>query len=604
MTLYAKDDLVAEIIARADIVEIISEHLVLTKRGKDYWGICPFHPEKTPSFSVSAEKKLFYCFGCQMGGNVITFIRSKDNLTYSEAINRLAERLGIEQKPGSQPLKQKNRGERERFFRINSLAARFFSQTLADSPEAEVARQYLASRGISQESIKKFHLGYAPKGWDKTLNYLVRQGFLPPELERYGLVSSRTGGGGYYDRFRGRLIFPIRDHTDQVVGFGARSLEGEEPKYLNSPESRFFEKGANLYGLEVARRAVAAAGKAVLVEGYLDALSAHQFGINNTVATMGTALTPGQLQLLLRYAPEAILVFDSDEAGRNAAIRAGASIRSHGGKVKVVILPDSKDPDEFLQKHGGEAFQRLIEQASDYLVFKLQVLLDRLEHRSTSGKLRVIDEFWPDYQQTESELEKQQAVQYLALKLQVAEETIRRELQQRERRRKKGIQLDKNTNIAHTKNGKITAWELAERQILRLMLEDGSISARIIEDIGLDIFITPEIKLIAEAWAKAAAAGEEGLIAPSVLVETIGDEASRQLLLRMSMEEEWIPLKNEAQKKKALDQCIQTLTNEKRRLRLKQLDQQLIEALQAGDLERSRALEDERRIWGRGEKRL
>ncbi|MDH7480061.1 MAG: DNA primase, partial [Syntrophomonadaceae bacterium] len=601
MTLYAKDDLVAEIIARADIVEIVSEHLVLTKKGKDYWGICPFHPEKTPSFSVSAEKKLFYCFGCQMGGNVITFIRSKDNLTYSEAIDRLAERLGIERRPGEQPLRQKNRSERERFFRINSLAASFFSQTLASDPDAEIARQYLAGRGISQESIKKFHLGYAPKGWDKTLNYLVRQGFLPPELERYGLVSSRTGGGGYYDRFRGRLVFPIHDHTEQVVGFGARSLEGEEPKYLNSPESRFFEKGANLYGLEAARRAIAAAGKAILVEGYLDALSAHQFGINNTVATMGTALTPGQLQLLLRYASEIILVFDSDEAGRNAAVRAGAGIRSHGGRVKVVTLPDSKDPDEFLQKHGGAAFREMIEQAADYLVFKLRVLLDRLEHRSTSGKLRVIDEFWPDYQQTESELEKLQAIQYLALKLQVTEETVRRELKQREQRRKKGIQLDKNTNIAHTKNGKTVAWELAERQILRFMLEDGSTSARIIEEYGSDIFITPEIRCIAEACARAAAGGGGGPIAPSVLVETIGDEASRRLLLRMSMEEEWIPLKNEAQKKKALDQCIQTLTNETRRLKLERLGQQLIEALQAGDLERSRALEEERKTWGRGE---
>lgn len=603
MTSFVKDDLVSEIIARLDIVEVISEYVVLSKKGKDFWGKCPFHAENTASFSVSGEKKLFYCFGCQVGGNVITFLRLKDNLSYGEAVNILAERAGLETRSQDYPQRQKTRSERERFFRINDLAARFFAQALASDPDAEIARRYLEKRGINQESVKKFRLGYAPRGWDKTLNYLVRQGFMPPELERYGLVTSRAGGG-YYDRFRNRLMFPIHNHSDQVVGFGARALEGEEPKYLNSPESRFFEKGTHLYGLGAARRAVGTARQVILVEGYLDALSAHQFGVNNTVATMGTALTNAQLQLILRYAPEAVLVYDSDEAGRNAAVRAANLIRSHGGRVKIVTLEGSKDPDEYLHRHGGEAFKELVARASDYLIFRLWTLLERIEHQSSSGKLQVIDEFWSDFHQTESELERQDAIQYLSQALQIPEHTIRRELTQRQRQRKINGQLDKNTNIVHTKNGKLVAWELAERLLLRMMLSDRRIYKQVVGEYGTEVLISPGLRAILETYASAAAGEEEIPNDPAFLTDIIEDEAVRQLFLRLAMEGEPIPLKDEAKRQKALGDCLRVLAAEKKRQRIEQINRELIEAYKAGDLVRSQALEAERKSWGRGEKRL
>lgn len=611
MTSFAKDDLVSEIIDRVDIVEVVSEHVVLSKKGKDYWGKCPFHAENTPSFSVSAEKKMFYCFGCQVGGNVISFLKLKDNISYGEAINRLAERAGIERRNQDHPARQRQRSERERFFRLNDLTAKYFAQLLINDTDAEAARQYLERRGISRESVKNFNLGYAPRGWDKTLNYLVRQGFMPPELERYGLVSSRSGGSGYYDRFRGRLVFPIMNYSDQIVGFGARSLEGEEPKYLNSPESRFFEKGAHLYGLGAARRSIGSSGRVVLVEGYLDALSAHQFGVTNAVATMGTALTNVQMQLLLRYAPEVVLAFDSDEAGRNAAARAASLIRNHGGRVKIVSLPGSKDPDEYLHKHGGDAFKELVAHASDYLIFKLRTLIERVEHQSSAGKLVVIDEFWNDYHQAESELEKQSAIQYLSQELQISEHTVRRELQQRQRRTKMGGELDKNTNIVHTKNGKLVAWEIAERQLLRLMLQDRQVCSQVIKEHGLELFISLGIRSILEAHAAASTGDGEGAADPAVLAEMIEDENHRQLFLRLSMEAEPIPLTNEVQKQKAINDCIRVLLAEKNRLRLGRIDLELIEAIRAEDVERSRvlmnekkALEAERKTWGRGEKRL
>ncbi|NPV90272.1 MAG: DNA primase [Firmicutes bacterium] len=609
---FAKDDLVTEIIERVDIVEVISEHVVLGKRGKDYWGRCPFHAENTPSFSVSAEKKLFYCFGCQAGGNVITFLKLKENLSFGEAVNRLAERAGIERRSQEHPARQRQRSERERFFKLNELAARFFAQNLINDPDAEKARRYLEQRGVNETSIKGFNLGYAPRSWDKTLNYLVRQGYMPPELERYGLVSSRSGGGGYYDRFRGRLMFPIKNYSDQVVGFGARSLDGEDPKYLNSPESKFFEKGSHLYGLGAARRSIGTADQVVVVEGYLDALSAHQFGVTNVVATMGTALTNAQLQLLLRYAAEVVLAFDNDEAGRNAAVRSASLIRGSGGRVKIASLAGCKDPDEYLQKNGGEAFQRVLAGASDYLIFRLQTLLARGEHQSSSGKLQVIDEFWNDYQSSESELERQSAIQYLSQALQVPELTIRKEFQQRQRRRKIDAKLDNNTNIVHTKNGKLVAWELAERQLLRMMLRDKKVYRQVLDEYGIEVFISPGMRAILEAYAEVISDGDDGkAVDPAWLAETIEDDVVRQTYLKLHMEGETIPLEKEAQRQKALADFLRTLVAEKHRSRIEQIDHELIEAIRAGEQEKSRelmsekkALEAERKSWGRGEKRL
>jgi len=616
MDRFDGERLIAEIIARVDIVDLISEYVVLTKKGKDYWALCPFHSEDTPSFSVSAEKQLFYCFGCQTGGNVITFLRRKENLTYAEAVAKLAERAGISLKGSREAaFRQKFRGERERFLQINAKAADFFHQQLLRSPEAEEARRYLAQRGVAPESVEVFRLGFAPPGWDVTLNFMVRQGFSPAELERWGLAVSRASGGGYYDRFRGRLMFPICDAAGQVVGFGGRALRGEEPKYLNSPESRYFEKGKLLYALYQAREAIRSAEQIIVVEGYMDAIRLHQSGIKNVVGSMGTALGLHQVQLLLRYAREAVLAYDNDEAGRNAALKAASLIKQHRGRVRVLLLPEAKDPDEFVQLKGGEAFRALLAQTYSPIVFELKLLLERIDVQSTAGKQRVLDEFFPSFQRTESEIERQEAIWRLSQAFRLPEDTIRKELGQRWRLARKKHQLDKNTNPVHNKNGKLTAWERAERQLVRLMLEEKEIACSLLQRLQPEDFVSPEAQAFVEDCRDLLCDNaEEQPFAR--LIELCEGKSYQPWLLEVAMgENSWAFLEGR-QKERALNDCVRMIMEEKKRRKLKQLSEELVAAYKEGDLERGRAIEKERQrvaaavfgsadteSSGRGEKR-
>lgn len=618
MDRFDGDRVISEIIARVDIVDLISEYVVLAKKGKDYWALCPFHNEDTPSFSVSPEKQLFYCFGCQTGGNVITFLRRKENLTYAEAVSRLAERAGISLK-GSRDLafRQKSRGERERFLQVNAKAAEFFHQQLLYSPEAEEARQYLVQRGITSESMEAFCLGFSPPGWDTTLNFMVRQGFSPGELERSGLVVSRTAGGGYYDRFRGRLMFPIWDATGQVVGFGGRSLRGEEPKYLNSPENRYFEKGKLLYALYHAREAIRHTEQIIVVEGYMDAIRLHQSGIKNVVASMGTALGLHQVQLLLRYAREVVLAYDNDEAGHNAALKAAALLKQHRGRVRVLLLPEGKDPDEFVQLKGGEAFRALLGQTHNALSFELKLLLNRIDFQTTAGKQRVLDEFFPSFQQTESELERQEAIWRLAQAFRLPEDTIRKELGQRWRQARKTRQLDKNTNPVHNKNGKLMAWERAERQLVRLMLEEQEVARSLLQRLQPVDFVSPEAQAFIEDYKYILAdSGAEQPLSFARLIEICEGKPYQSWLLEITMQESSWLLLDERQKEKAVNDCVRMVMEEQKRRKLKQLNEELIAAYREGDLERGRAIEKERQrvaaaafgdasseSSGRGEKR-
>src|SRR6478672_800290 len=353
-------DTIEQIKERADIVDVVSEHVVLRKQGKDYVGLCPFHDEKTPSFSISPQKQMYYCFGCQAGGNAIKFLMEVGKHSFNEVVLDLARRYQVPVQtlePEQRQELQRQLSQREQLYEILAVTASFYEHALHQS-QGHLALEYLQNqRCLRPETIQQFQLGYAPAGWETLYKYLVEQKQFAVQLvEKAGLIVPRKSGGGYYDRFRDRLMIPIHDLQGRVIAFGGRSLGDEQPKYLNSPETDLFAKGKTLFALDKAREAIAKQDQAVVVEGYFDAIALHAVGITQVVASQGTALSLDQVRLLLRYtdSKQIILNFDADAAGTTAAERAIGEIANlaYQGQVQLRILnlPDGKDADEFLKE--------------------------------------------------------------------------------------------------------------------------------------------------------------------------------------------------------------------------------------------------------------
>jgi DNA primase len=373
------EDFIEEVRQRADIVEVISEYVVLKRAGKNYQGLCPFHSEKTPSFNVNPERQMFYCFGCHTGGNVFSFLMKRNNQTFLEALQDVARRVGLElpEKELSQEEQRKEKIHR-RWLEIHEVSARYFHEMLCEKPEGDSARKYLAGRGVDQDTIHRFRLGYAPDSWDGLINEMAKQGIAPEELSEAGLSVKKDHGDGrisFYDRFRGRIIFTILDLHGKPIGFGGRVLDDSLPKYLNSPETSFFHKGRNLYGIQVASKGIREAGYSILLEGYMDVIAVQKAGILNALASLGTALTRDQARILKRYSSEVVIGYDSDNAGVQAALRAGEILINEGLKVRVLKLKDAKDPDEYLREHSKEDFLQEVKSSLSYVEFKYDVLV-------------------------------------------------------------------------------------------------------------------------------------------------------------------------------------------------------------------------------------
>ncbi len=371
------EDKIEEVRRRTDIVSLIGEYVTLKKAGKNFLGLCPFHREKTPSFTVSPDKQMFYCFGCSEGGNVFSFLMKLNHLTFPEAVRHLAGKVGVVIPERSMSPEEKDRytlGEQIR--RVNGLAAEYFVRAL-QSPEGEGAREYLRKRGIEAEAISTFRIGLAPEGWRHLLDFLDKKGIPPKLVEQAGLAIPRAGEGerGHYDRFRGRLMIPIEDVDGHVIAFGGRVMGAGEPKYMNSPESPVYTKGNNLFGLSRTREAIRQAGFSLLVEGYFDLIALWGAGIQNVVATLGTALTRAQVDLLRRYAPRVAAVFDPDEAGRKALARSLELFLAGNVHAKAVILPDGHDPDDFVRTRGREKMEELVARAVPMVDYYIEEIL-------------------------------------------------------------------------------------------------------------------------------------------------------------------------------------------------------------------------------------
>ena len=366
-----------EIRRRTDIVSLVGEYVTLRKAGRNYLGLCPFHQEKTPSFNVSPDKQRFYCYGCSEGGDAFSFLMKLNHLTFPEAVRQLAGKVGVvipDRPPSREERERSTLGEQIR--RVNGLAADYFAGAL-QSPAGEGAREYLRNRGIGAEAISTFRLGFAPEGWRNLLDFLDKKAVPPKLVEQAGLAIPRAGEGerGHYDRFRGRLMIPIEDVDGHVIAFGGRVIGAGEPKYMNSPESPVYTKGNNLYGLSRTREAIRQAGFSLMVEGYFDLIALWSAGIQHVVATLGTALTRAQVDLLRRYAPRVAAVFDPDEAGRKALARSLELFLAGNVHAKAVILPDGHDPDDFVRTRGREKMEELVARALPMVDYYIDEIL-------------------------------------------------------------------------------------------------------------------------------------------------------------------------------------------------------------------------------------
>lgn len=382
------DDIIEEVRSKNDIVDVVSQYVKLTRKGSSYFGLCPFHNEKTPSFSVTPGKQMYYCFGCGAGGNVFNFIMEYENYTFGEALKHLADRAGVElpKIEYSKEVRQKAQ-EKAELLEINKQAAQYFYYQLR-TDKGQRGYEYLKNRGLSEETMRKFGLGYSDKFSDGLYRFLKSKGYQDERLRESGLfnVDERHG---MYDKFWNRVIFPIMDVNNRVIGFGGRVMGDAKPKYLNSPETKIFDKSRNLYGLNIAR--TTRRKYLILCEGYMDVIAMHQAGFNNAVASLGTALTSGHASLLKRYTQEVLLLYDSDEAGIRAALRGIPILREAGVNSRVVSLKPYKDPDEFIKNMGPEAFEKRLDDAKDSFLFRVSVAEDEFPMEEPQGQNRFFE---------------------------------------------------------------------------------------------------------------------------------------------------------------------------------------------------------------------
>ena len=386
---FIPEDIVAHVRDAANIVDVIAEYVALRKTGKNFIGLCPFHADKKPSFTVSEEKQIFHCFGCGQGGNVFSFLIQHNNLSFPEAVGFLAQKYGIEIPTRKMsPTQKKELEEKERLFKINKEAADYFKGILSHPSSGKQAREYLGKRQMTPEVIDRFMLGYAPQSWTGLTQYFSRRGVPRDDLEKTGLVVAKNGR--YYDRFRDRIIFPIVDIHETVLGFGGRCLDDSLPKYLNSPDTPVYHKSRTLYGLHVAKEACRQSGSVFIVEGYFDLLALHCHGIQSVVATLGTAMTRQHVRIMKGYARQMILVFDSDEAGIKAAERSLPLFLEEKVDPRILILPEEKDPDSYVFEVGADGFLKATEKALGVMPFLIASAIKK-HGLSLEGKVRIIE---------------------------------------------------------------------------------------------------------------------------------------------------------------------------------------------------------------------
>ena len=546
-----------EIRSRVDMVELVGQSVNLKRAGENWKGLCPFHTEKTPSFTVNPKRGIFHCFGCGVGGDAFGFLMRQDRLGFPEAVRTLAQRAGVELPTQRTP---ETDGKLEGLRRVMALAAQFYTDALW-AKEGAKAQAYIESRGVDLETARRFGLGYAPDGWNALLSHMAKEGVTDAELVSAGLALPRQNAPGFYDRFRGRLLFPIRDLQARVVAFGGRAMGAEEPKYLNSPETPLYVKGQMLYALDVAREGMRQKNRAVVVEGYLDCLMAHQHGFTETVAALGTAFTSAQLGLLRRYADEVVSVFDADAAGQKATSRLeemltdvmdlrnlGWSVSRTGSfekagyfPIKVAVLPEGHDPDSFLRAEGAQALQSRLDAARSILDFVLEQALGEEDLTTPRGRSTAHARVALILSRVPNAEEATALAREAARKLGVDSTQLWIEAQQLQgaRARKGGQDRQAGTTAAPDgPTGSAQAWpapSLSERDLLLMLLHTEEARTGLLPYLEEVQIVHPGLRAVLGALRRA----PEG-VAPEGLMADLPGEAERSLLAALLVEQrEW-----------------------------------------------------------------
>jgi DNA primase len=540
------DSKIDEVRSASDIVDVIASYVRLKKRGKNFLGLCPFHQEKTPSFSVSAEKQMYHCFGCGAGGNVFTFVMEHDKVSFIEAVRTLAQRAGIAL-PEEGTEDRKEATENEALYAACRMAGLHFHENLTTTVEGKLALEYFHHRGFSDETIRKFGLGYSLNGWDGLIKHADREHVDLAILEKAGLVLAREDtmpdgrqGSGHYDRFRGRAMFPIFSASGRTIGFGARKMREDDPlgKYINSPETPIYNKSRVLYGLCQSKDAIREKEYALLVEGYADLISVYQAGIENVVASSGTALTEEQILLVGRYARNVTLVYDADSAGSKATLRGVDLIIENGLDVKVATLPSGEDPDSFVKKNGGTAFQALLDGAVSFLDFKAEHFKSEGFLGTPEGQTRAVRSIVETIAKMKDELKRNFYIKSVSEKYGIYETVLFRELgkllgQERTRiqNEKQRVQSSARQETAAQETRQPVAEEIPvpQRDLLRLMLEHrNEMVEYVFSHVGEDAFAHPGAQQVVRMIRAHVEAGDEWDV--TLLVNEADDAETKRFI--------------------------------------------------------------------------
>jgi len=552
--------------AASDIVDVISTVVPLKRSGTSFVALCPFHKEKTPSFHVNPHRQIFHCFGCHKGGDVFRFVQDYENISFPEAVRRLAERahipLEFEQDDGA----RQRRFVKETLLKIHEGITQRWHAALTNEASGQLAREYLQRRGVSQEAIRTFRLGAAPEAWDDTVNWARGKGYGLDLVEQAGLILRKEGADRYYDRFRGRLIFPIGDEQGRIIGFSGRVLGGDEKtaKYVNTPETLIFTKGRVCYALDKARRELLDAGYAVVCEGQLDTIACHSSGVRNAVAPMGTALTADHVRLLRRYVEEVILCFDSDTAGQNAALRSLDDLLASGLAIRVAEIPAPHDPDSYLKAHGPEAFRQLLEGAQGFFDYYLALLDRQQDAASDRGRMAIVRAMGEAVAKTNSAMMFDTYAQKTALRLGVNSDAIRAEFRRLAGGRRAAASPVRDQPGRDAESEAVTDAPARPGQqefwLLKLLLLDPQLVHWTRKQLDPDWIRHPGVRRVIAALITAA---EAGSVEPAAVVGNLADEHDRSLASEALAENRPIP--NRAQQ----------IADVVRRLRDQQIDREL-----------------------------
>lgn len=530
------EEIISQISAATDIVAVISELVMLKKSGMNYFGLCPFHSEKTSSFSVSPHKQIFYCFGCGAGGNVFSFLMKYHGISFPEAVKMLGQKSGIAVETGPvTPEKEKHMALREGLYRLNQQAMAHYAALLQHSPSGKQAMLYLENRGITGDTMEQLNLGFAPNRWDDMVLFLKKKKVSKMMAEASGFVLRRRDKPGYYDRFRNRIIFPIFDVTRQIAGFGGRVMDDEVPKYLNSPETPVYSKGKILYGFHLSKTYCRQEDAVYIVEGYFDFISLFQCGIKNCVATLGTALSQSHVRLLKGAASRAILVFDSDKAGINAAKRSIGTFLKEGMDVRIVILPQGQDPDSFVQKGGKSAFEGCAQRAMPVIPFLTQSAVEQFG-LSVEGKIKIMEEMKAPLARVEDPAARSLYVHELAQTLAIDETAVLEKV-------RTAFLASRDASVlpsAPRPDGGVSMETILEdhsmpreKQMISMMLQFPQIRQEVQKRGVLDCFYSRELKEIGRYVLEI----EENEQIVSRVMEAVETDAQRRLVASLSMVE-------------------------------------------------------------------